>query len=198
MTSPVPHDVVDRIESALAATDGLVAGVRPDQWSAETPCVDWDVRSLVNHLVGGLRIYAAELTHTDAGQAHEDDWLGDDAVAAYRDAARSVLAAWRSPGAMSAVIDLSIGRMPAPMAAVIELTEIVVHGLDLAVATGQEDVVDEDQAAAQLELMAGMGIDAFRVPGVFGPALPAPDGAPAHVRLLAFLGRDVALTHAVA
>jgi uncharacterized protein (TIGR03086 family) len=92
---------------------------------------------------------------------------------------------------MSAVIDLSVGRMPAPMAAVIELTEIVVHGLDVAVATGQEDAVDEEQAAALLELMTGMGVDAFRVPGVFGPAMPASQDAPAHVRLLAFLGRDV-------
>jgi uncharacterized protein (TIGR03086 family) len=191
MTSPIPHDVVDRIAAALAATDRLIARVSADQWSAETPCPDWNVRTLVNHLVGGLRIYAAELTHTDAGRAHEDDWLGDHPIAAYRGAARAVLAAWRSPGAMSATLDLSVGRMPAPMAAVIELTEIVVHGLDLAVATGQEDAVDEKQAAAQLELMTGMGIDAFRVPGVFGPALPAPETAPVHLRLLAFLGRDV-------
>ncbi len=198
MTSPIPHDVVDRIESALAATDRLVAGIHPDQWDAETPCTDWDVRTLVNHLVGGLRIYAAELTSTDAGREHEDDWLGDDAIAAYRDAASAVLAAWRSPGAMSAVIDLSVGRMPAPMAAVIELTEIVVHGLDVAVATGQEDAVDEEQAAALLELMTGMGVDAFRVPGVFGPAVPASGAAPAHLQLLAFLGRDVTLTEAVA
>jgi uncharacterized protein (TIGR03086 family) len=92
---------------------------------------------------------------------------------------------------MSAVIDLSVGRMPAPMAAVIELTEIVVHGLDVAVATGQEDAVDEQQAAALLDLMQGMGVDAFRVPGVFGPELPTSESAPAHARLLAFLGRDL-------
>jgi uncharacterized protein (TIGR03086 family) len=191
MTSPFPPDLVDRIESALAATDPLVAGVRADQWTATTPCAGWDVRTLVNHLVGGLRIYAAELTHTDAGRAHEDDWLGSEPVGAYRDAARDVLAAWRSSGVMSTTVSISLGQVPAPMAAVIELTEIVVHGLDLAVATGQEGDVDEDQASALLDLMTTMGIDAFRVPGVFGPALPAPDEAPAHVQLLAFLGRDV-------
>jgi uncharacterized protein (TIGR03086 family) len=197
MTPPIPHDVVDRIQSALAATDRLVAGVRDDQWTAPTPCSEWDVRTLVNHLVGGLRIYAAELTGTDAGQEHEDDWLGDDPVGAYRDAARSVLTAWRSPGAMSVTVSLGIGRMPAPMAAVIELTEIVVHGLDVAVATGQEDDVDEEQAAALLKLMQGMGVDAFRVPGVFGPELPASDDTPPHVRLLAFLGREVTRNAAV-
>ena len=98
---------------------------------------------------------------------------------------------------MSAVLDLSVGRMPAPMAAVIELTEIVVHGLDVAVATGQEDAVDEEQAAALLDLMNGMGVDAFRVPGVFGPEQPAPETAPAHVRLLAFLGRDLVSARAL-
>ena len=191
MTSPIPPDVVDRIESALATTDRFVTGIRPEQWGLGTPCAGWDVRRLVNHVVGGLRIYTAELTGTQAGQAHEDDWLGDDPAGAYRDAARSVLAAWRSPGAMSLTVSLGIGQMPAPMAAVIELTEIVVHGLDIAVATGQEDAVDEPQAAALLELMQGMGVDAFRVPGVFGPALSASGAAPAHVRLMAFLGRDL-------
>src|SRR4051794_28053432 len=172
MTSPIPHDVVDRIENALAATDRLVAGVRPGQWGLPTPCPEWDVRTLVNHLVGGLRIYTAELTGTDAGQDHEDDWLGDDPAGAYCRAARSVLTAWRSPDAMSRTVSLGIGRLPAPMAAVIELTEIVVHGIDVAVATGQEDAVDEEQAAELLDLMTSMGVDAFRVPGVFGPALP--------------------------
>jgi uncharacterized protein (TIGR03086 family) len=191
MTSPFPPDLVDRIEAVLGATGRLVAGVGADQWGAPTPCAGWDVRTLVNHLVGGLRIYTAELSGTDAGQEHEDDWLGTDPAGAYRGAARDVLAAWRSPGALSGTVSLSVGRVPAPLAAVIELTEVLVHGLDLAVATGQEDAVDQRQAAALLDLVDRMGVDAFRVPGVFGPARPAPDAAPAHVRLLALLGRDV-------
>src|SRR5919202_2903813 len=93
------QDVVGDINVALAGTGRLVAAVGADQWSAPTPCEGWDVRTVVNHVVGGMRIYAAELTGTDAGGEHEDDWLGDDPVAAYRDAATQVLAAWRSPGA---------------------------------------------------------------------------------------------------
>jgi uncharacterized protein (TIGR03086 family) len=193
MDAPLPHDLVDRIEAALAATDPLVAGVGADQWTSATPCPDWDVRTRVNHLVGGLRIYAAELTGTPPGRAHEDDWLGEGPVGAYREAARAVLTAWRSPGALTTTLSLSIGAVPAPLAAVVELTEIVVHGADLAVATGQERSVDQAQAGALLELMTGMGIDAFRVPGVFGPPRPAAEGAPAHLRLLAFLGREVAV-----
>jgi uncharacterized protein (TIGR03086 family) len=153
MTSAFPPDLVDRIERALAARDPLVAGVRPDQLTAGTPCTDWDVRTLVNHVVGGLRIYAAQLSGTDAGQEHEDDWLGENPLAAYHAAGKDVLVAWRAPGAMSTTLSISLGAIPAPIAAVIELTEIVVHGLDLAVATGQEDDIDQAQAQALLELM---------------------------------------------
>ena len=187
------QDTIDDLELALATTGRLVAAIEPDQWSAPTPCDGWDVTTVVNHVVGGMRLYAAELTGTDAGAEHEDDWLGNDPLAAYRDAATQVLAAWRSPGAEQRTIGLSFGTVPAPLAAIVELTEIVVHGLDVAVATGQEAAVDQVQAERLLALMAGMGIEGFRAPGIFGPEQPAPADAPAHRRLLAFLGRTGAV-----
>jgi uncharacterized protein (TIGR03086 family) len=184
-----PADVLDALEAALATTGDLVAGITPTQWNAPTLCPGWDVRAVTNHLVGGLRIFTAQLTGTDAGGEHEDDWLGNDPAAAYTAAATAVLSAWRAPDAMSRTLSISFGNVPAPMGAVIELTEVVVHGLDLAVATGQEDRVDAGQATALHALMLDMGMAAFRVPGVFGPAVPAPADAPAHRQLLAFLGR---------
>ena len=61
---------------------------------------------------------------------------------------------------------------------------------DLAVATGREDLVDQQLCVALLELMHGMGgIDGFRIPGVFGPEVPVPAQAPNHRRLLAYAGR---------
>jgi uncharacterized protein (TIGR03086 family) len=185
-----PADVVDRLAVALTTTGSVVAGITATRWNDATPCPGWDVRTLTNHLVGGLRIFAAQLTGTEAGGEHEDDWLGDAPAAAYADAARAVLAAWRSPGALDRTLEISLGPVPAPMGAVIELTEVVVHGLDLVVATGQTERVDEEQAAALHRLMLGMGFDAFRVPGVFGPAVDVPADAPASVRLLGFVGRE--------
>ena len=82
--------------------------------------------------------------------------------------------------------------MAGRLAAVVHLTEIVVHGVDLAVATGQEHAVDEGLCSELLETMTAMGgIDAFRVPGVFGPEVAAPAGAPASRRLLAHVGRTL-------
>jgi uncharacterized protein (TIGR03086 family) len=184
-------DLIDALEAALATTGALVAGIAATQWSAPTLCPGWNVRDVTNHLVGGLRIFTAHLTDTDAGGEHEDDWLGDLPAAAYTAAATAVLAAWRSPGVMGRTLSISLGDVPAPMGAVIELTEVVVHGLDLAMATGQEGRVDTGQVNALHELMLGMGMDAFRIPGVFGPAVPVPADAPAHRQLLAFLGRQL-------
>jgi uncharacterized protein (TIGR03086 family) len=190
-TSPADVDVIDALEAALATTGTLVAGIAATQWSAPTPCPGWTVRDLTNHLVGGLRIFGAQLTGIDAGGEHEDDWLGDSPAAAYLSAATAVLAAWRTPGAMGQTLSIGLGNVPAPLGAVIELTEVVVHGLDVAVATGQENRVDAGQATALHELMIGMGMDSFRAPGVFGPAVPVTDDAPAHRQLLAFLGREL-------
>jgi uncharacterized protein (TIGR03086 family) len=183
------QDTIDDLEVALSTTDRLIAALGPDQWTVPTPCEGWDVTTVVNHVVGGLRLYTAELTGTEPDGEHEDDWLGEDPIAAYRDAATRVLAAWRTPGAEQRMVELSFGWVPAPMAAVVELTEIIVHGLDIAVATSQEDAVDQAQAEKLLAVMTGMGVDAFRAPGIFGPEQPAPADAPAHRRLLAFLGR---------
>jgi hypothetical protein len=66
---------------------------------------------------------------------------------------------------------------------------VLVHGADLAVVSGQEELVDRGQCGELLNTMRDMDFDAFRRPGMFGPARPAPAGAPVHRQLLAFLGR---------
>jgi uncharacterized protein (TIGR03086 family) len=109
-----------------------------------------------------------------------------------RSAARTDRAAWRRPDAASRTVRLVFGELPAPAAAVIHLTEVLVHGVDLAVATGQTDAVDQALCEELLGLMeATGGVDAFRVPGIFGPAQPVAAGAGAHLRLLGYLGRPV-------
>ena len=85
------QDTVAAIERAIGTTGCIVAGIRPEQWAGPTPCDGWDVVTVVNHVVGGMEIYAAELTGATPARAHEDDWLGDDPLASYHRAAASVL-----------------------------------------------------------------------------------------------------------
>jgi len=184
--------VVRRIERALAATGLVVAGVAEGQWTNPTPCAEWDARTLLNHTVGGMRIFTAELNGTDPGAEHESDWLGTDPRGAYAEASETDRTAWNRPGALDTTVHISLGALPGPMAALIHFTEICVHGVDLAVATDQQALVDEELCEELLAVMRGMGgFDAYRMPGVFGPEVqPAPDAAP-HGQLLAYLGRSV-------
>ncbi len=185
-------DVVGQIDRALAATGRVVEGITAGQWTAPTPCAEWDVRTALNHTVGGMRIFAAQLTGTEAGREHEDDWLGDDPRAGYATAAELDRAAWHRPGVLDTTVRISLGVLPGPTAALIHLTEVCVHGADLAVATGQRGVLDEELCGELLATMRAMpGFDAFRTPGMFGPEVPVPAGSPTHERLLGFLGREL-------
>ncbi|MES9524330.1 TIGR03086 family metal-binding protein [Streptomyces capoamus] len=188
--------VVGSIGRALAMTGAVVEAIDGvGGWSAPTPCPEWDARTTLNHLVGGMRIFAAELTGTDPGGAHHDDWLGTDPSAAYRAAAEADRSAWShaaptDAALAEATVRLGFGSVPGPMAALIHLTEILVHGLDLAVAADRTDLIDQHLCEDLLARMRRVDMDAFRRPGMFGPQAPAPADAPAHAKLLAFLGRQ--------
>ncbi|WP_433757146.1 TIGR03086 family metal-binding protein [Nocardia sp. CA-135398] len=182
-------NTVDRIDRAIDMTGGIVKGIAAEQMTAPTPCREWDLRELLNHLVGGMNIFAAQLQGLIPVRDHHDDWLGADPQGAYAEAAGLDRAAWHRPDALERKVRLGFGEVPGPMAAVIHLTELVVHGADLAVATGQVHSLDEQLCAELLAIMCEMGIENFRVPGMFGPEVAAPGDAPAHRRLLAYVGR---------
>ncbi|MBF6295467.1 TIGR03086 family metal-binding protein [Nocardia farcinica] len=182
--------VLGRIDSALDTTAAIVAAVDDDRLTAPTPCADWDVRTVLNHLVGGMHTFAAKLSDNDSGAGTAQGWLGSDPQAAYAAAAEIDRAAWRRPDVPTATLHLPIGPVPAPAAALVHLTELVVHGLDVAVAVDRVDLVDEEMCAHLLETMlAYRGIDPYRALGAFGAELPVEDDAPAHRKLLAYTGR---------
>ena len=101
-------------------------------------------------------------------------------------------------GAMTGTITIGLGTLPAPLAAVIHLTEVLVHGVDIAVAIDREDLADEGQSAALLSMMEELGgVDAYRMPGVFGAAVPVSSHVAPSQRLLAYLGRTIPIPRQV-
>ncbi|MFJ4099597.1 TIGR03086 family metal-binding protein [Amycolatopsis japonica] len=182
--------MINRIDSAIDVTAAIVEGIHADQLPAPSLCSGWDNRFELNHLVGGMRIFAGELSDAPVDRDHHDDWLGDDHHAAFKTAAELDRAAWHRPDALHTTVHLGFGRVPGHLAALIHLTEVVVHGVDLAVTTGQEELVDQRQCTELLDTMRDMDFGAFRRPGMFGPEHADPDGVAAHWRLLAFVGRD--------
>ncbi|HKB30167.1 MAG TPA: maleylpyruvate isomerase N-terminal domain-containing protein [Streptosporangiaceae bacterium] len=76
-----PAGPADLLARALDATGDLVAGVRDDQWDAPTPCTGWNVRDLVNHVVGGNLAFASLLRGQPPSRPRAADHLGGDPAA---------------------------------------------------------------------------------------------------------------------
>ena len=179
---------VDQLSTALGAAGELIAGITPEQWSGPTPCTDWDVRALVTHLSEGNHRFATALGD-DGSAPSPDRGRSGDLVTAYRDSAEAVVAAFRRPGALERTVEVPFGTVPGAVALHLRLTEVLVHGCDLAQATGQVVAFDEDLAEQELAFTrrALGALPPGRSP--FAPPTPAPDTAPALDRLAACLGR---------
>jgi uncharacterized protein (TIGR03086 family) len=185
MSSPV-----DRLATALTVTGHLVDDIDRGQWELPTPCPDWSVRDLMNHLVLGHRRFAAALTGGTAPTPGED-LLQSDADTAYRASGEAMLAAFRAEGALERMISVPAGTLPGLVACELRVVEAMVHGWDLARATGRSlefpaGMVEESIAFSRIQLGR---LPADRTP--FGPSQHVADDAPALDRLAALLGRPV-------
>jgi len=178
---------------ALAATGQVLAAVRDDQWSASTPCDDWDARTLANHVVAG-NLWAAELaagsTIEDVGDRLDGDLLGADPSAAYAASAAAADAAFSQPGALDAPCAVSYGPVPGSVYLGHRIIDVMLHGWDLGTATGQAVDFDDDLVAGCWELLAPQ-LEGFRAAGAFGPPDPVPADADPQTRLLIEAGRHV-------
>jgi uncharacterized protein (TIGR03086 family) len=196
-----PRPILDR---AIATGRAVIAGVRPDQFTAPTPCPAMDVRALLSHLVGVLDRIAAlgngedpfAVIETHAPHDHwSDAWAksGTDAAAAWRDDAvleRPMALPWIQGNGAEVLTSY--------------FSELTVHTWDLATATDQQPHWDDTVVTAALEarqilpaenrrslfeeISAAMGLDEVAIP--FADAVPVQDDAPAIDRLIAWNGRD--------
>ena len=189
---------VDRLDRALNATGELIAGVKDDQWSNQTPCPEWTVHTLVNHLVFGSRLFARILhgepppPREQIRQMRDVDQLGDDPLGAYREAGEALKVAFSQPGVLDRVFQAPVGPAPGAVLLHLRITELLVHGWDLAHATGQPVRLPEDLAEEELAFARSVAApDVPRTGHPFGPVQPVADDAPAIDRLAAYLGRPI-------
>ena len=184
MSSPI-----DRLAAAVPVTGRLVEAIEPEQWALPTPCPDWTVHGVVDHLViGHLRVTAA--VTGDAPPA-EPEVLGADPAGAYWSTADAMLAAFRSDGALERPVTLPAGSFPGMVACELRVVEALVHGWDVARATGPplefpDELVEESIAFSRVQVAR---LPPGRTP--FGPPQAVRDGAPPLDRLAALLGRRV-------
>jgi uncharacterized protein (TIGR03086 family) len=184
-------DIAELHAQALDATGRIVRSVPADRWHAATPCAGWDARALVGHLVSG-NLWAAELavgeTIEGVGTRLDGDLLGGDPAAAYEKSAAAAAAVFRRPGALDAPCAVSYGPVPGSVYAGHRFLDVLVHGWDLAVATGQDYALDPDLIQACRQIIEPQ-LEAFRSVGALGPEVAVPADASAQTRFLALLGR---------
>ena len=170
----------------------LVASIDDEQLGAPTPCPNTSLGDLVDHigsLTKGFTLVARKESGSSTGPTAPDATnLEPGWRARVAGDLTSLAAAWRDPAAWDGMTKAAGIDLPGEIAGLVALDELVVHGWDLAVASGQayDPTVDEINAATQFVT----GFDAPRDGGLFGPIVAVPDDAPPLDKLLGLTGRD--------
>jgi uncharacterized protein (TIGR03086 family) len=182
---------VETFERAAKSTAGVLAGVDTGALGGPTPCASWDVRQLLNHVVGVPHFFAAVGEGGEPPSA-DTDFASGDFQDSYRQACARVVQAFSAPGAMERTCRLPIGDMPGHVVLSIASTDTFVHGWDLARATGQSTDLDPELAERLLENARRSVPESYRGEdgkSAFGPEVEPPADAKPADRLAAFLGR---------
>ncbi|MEU6034662.1 TIGR03086 family metal-binding protein [Actinomadura sp. NPDC047616] len=178
---------------AAEAAARVMRAVPADRLDAPTPCPDWDVRALVNHMIfwSGRAEGAAHKLPPPAEPGPDHDFTADgDWAEMYAAHVHKAAEAWSEPAAWEGTTNLTgQGDMPATFVGGIVFVECVLHGWDLAAATGQRTAFRDDVVRAAYEHIERTA-DTGRKYGAFGPEVAVPGTAPLFDRLLGLTGRD--------
>ncbi|MFI0241471.1 TIGR03086 family metal-binding protein [Streptomyces sp. NPDC016845] len=183
-----PHGIGDLLDIAAERALPVVAGIPDTALTAPTPCADYDVKALVNHVFQVVVEFRKLAAKQDSDFAVTRDRVGegDDWRARFASAAQELVAAWSAPGAEDGTSGAM--NMPARLVGAMALLDLTVHAWDLARATGQPYEAPPQVVGALAEAVAELAPTA-RAMGVFGEPVPAGADASPFDRLLAATGR---------
>jgi uncharacterized protein (TIGR03086 family) len=188
-----PTSPLENLRWACASTATIVGNVRRDELAQPTPCSDWTVADLINHIVGATQYFGDLAEH--GASPDDEEWpayADGDYVTCFNEQARRLLAGFSTPTAMERVMQLPTSPSPGSLVIQVATGEIFVHGWDLARATGQS-LPDDPGVAEWLWASSWPALsDEVRNehPSVFAPEITISEQRPALDRLLGFLGRD--------
>ena len=167
----------------------LIADVGPNQWMAPTPCTEWNVRDVVNHVVAMNLVFAAMIGDGPMPERGADH-LSHDPVAAYQASTASLEGAFARPGVLERSYAGPLGSATGAERLQIRLYDLLTHGWDLAQATGRPAQIPDELAEQALAFVRNQLSTQPRT-GRFAEPQPIDGTAPALDRLAAFLGRTV-------
>jgi uncharacterized protein (TIGR03086 family) len=180
---------IEMLVETQTAVRRVLRGVASDRLGSATPCKDWDLSALIDHVLSGQSLLLGFVAEVQPETVVASEDL--DVVGRFDDGATRMLAVVSVPGFAERTLDLPIG--PFTGAEFIDLVslETLAHAWDVARATEQ----DTDLAPAAAEYLLGVAKERMKAPRAeganFGPAQPAPEAAPPADRLAAFLGRSL-------
>ncbi len=184
-------DLVDLHRRACEYFGDQVRLATDDQWDGETPCTDWNLRQLVNHIVNEDK-WAVPLmqgsTLEEVGDKFEGDLVGDDPGSAYEEASREALEVIGEPGALERTVNVSWGQISGAEYVGQLFLDHVIHGWDVAKSTGSDTSLDPELAEAAYD-MAKPQEEALKASGYFGDKIEASEDDDLQTKLLAIFGR---------
>jgi uncharacterized protein (TIGR03086 family) len=177
---------------AATAIEALIGSVSPNQWGAPTPCDKWTVREVVNHLVGGNLVIAARFCGDQVPELNADHLGSAEPTAAFRESAAKLLVTLDLPDIfIREYRTASAGAMTGETLMHMRIADHMVHGWDLATATGNRLDLPEDLVEQSLAFATSRMTGVPRDGSVFAEIQAVPDDAPAIDRLVAFTGRTI-------
>lgn len=183
-------DPLTRLQAGVDQAAVVMDGIRPADYDAPTPCPEWNVRTLMNHMVGALVMFREVAAQGQVDPALlAKDHLGDDPAGSLRSAGAAAVAGWSAPGKLDGTANLPFGELPAPFALGLPAMDMLVHGWDLATATGQTVEWNPELVRDVLAYSEETFVDPKMRGTDFGPPVPVDDDADEMTRLVSFLGR---------
>jgi len=176
--------------AAMAIFGQVLTQVDDEQLELSTPCADWDVQSLISHVVLGdaavpLLFHGKPLPDV---VAIDISILGPNPVATWRGTALAAIEALRAPGAMDTTLQHPTGPQLGSTVARFRLVDVLTHAWDLAHATNIDIEIPDELAESVLEFLLPM-FDELRDSDQFANSVEPPEDAPAWQRMLGLLGR---------
>lgn len=182
------HCLADLVQ-ALELAHSLVAQIDPDGWEAPTPCDDWNVRALVNHMVGSAHMVSYGFLGRNIGPEFYGIHLGPDPVESYRAAIDELVAAYqRDPLVLSRTLTMPWGPITGAQLATMFVGDHLIHAWDVARSLGRSTDFDH-HLVARVRMFGDEYVATHRGPEMFDAEVVAPKGANPMDRLAAFVGR---------
>lgn len=165
----------------------LLAGVSDDQLTQPTPCTDWTVADLLAHVNQFATVFTLNASKRPVEMPHD---LPDDWRTALPQRIDELVEAWRDEAAWSGRVSAGGVEMDAEDNAVVAAEELVVHGFDLAKASGQEVAIEDSSLDLIDRFLVVFAAPIASGQGPYGPAVTAPGDASRVERTIAQTGRD--------